>query len=1377
MSFHPTRRQNRNHLGTRREWSACAPRRMALEHLEQRRLLVASGGGGGGSVVGPQNLAPVSAALLGDLEPAPAEAEPNAIVAAGGFMFFTVDAPADQEQLWALNVASGGAKLLGSYADSTAAPILPNGGGQVGLGAAQPVAIAEMTNVGGKLFYVVNVGAEEEQLWVSDGSQAGTLLLKDFNSPGATLPVSYQVGDITAVNGEAFFSVAASTSDSLDSQLFKSDGTVAGTQLVDDLGALTFGRGVYYPNTYDSVTGVFLGDTSVASSPLVAVGGTLYFAIEAASADKSQAVAELYKSDGTTSGTVLVHTFDDSGAAKSDSIFNLTDVGGTLDLTEATATSQTAVLYSVNTVDNQGNVSSATLASIGPAAPPTQFTDLAGTLYFLWNQRLWSSPGAAAATTFVASTPATELFVGASPAALFAQDPYGAAVYKLSSGGITLNQVAGGTVNGAPAAQTAVAQDGTVYLAGQGALGDDELWKSNATGDSFSLVTSFPPSTTTTLRPQGDASLQHLTAGAGSAVYFSHEDLTGAGGLWRSDGTVAGTRQAQAVLPPTNSSDPSPAVDIGGSYYFTATDAVVETDANGLQSVRTPPALWKTDGTPAGTVLLLASSGAATISTGTLTDVGGKAIFEAVDAHGATQLWTTDGTAAGTQPLTSGGAGLTPNSESVIGGTAYFTEPDVTVAGHDLWQTDGTSAGTRAVVLAGTSNTLVATRPPAIVALGGQTFAIADAKLYSLAAGQATLVMDLGGQQFAEMSPLVTGGEMFFETTDFGSPNDTYELWISDGTAAGTIALTSLTDTPGSGALLQYDGLHILQTGPKQWFFEAQAADFGPQVWVTDGTAAGTSLVKSFSNTAPSTASFELAGNDFAAVNGKAVFFVATNSDVEIWSSDGTTAGTIELAHYAGNGASDLFAPFNNTVVFQEGTQLWATGGTTATTAEITDPGVTFSSTQPLNGKLTLDAPSGQTWITDGTAANTVQLAAARAGAFVLGANGQAFFVGNNTANGYQLWITDGTAAGTKQLTAFPSGPVIPIANQAFVNGAFYFFANDGVHGFEPWISDGTAAGTAMIKDVNPGSNGSFSPFQQEYLPQMIFQNINGHVVFAADDGFHGIEPWVIVPATALAASGGLTLAATEGATATLTVATFTDPNGTDMASDYAASIQWGDGTSASAGTVSGPDAGGVFTVTGSHVYAEETATAATISVVLHRPGPADSTVTDAISVADAAINATASAPGSATEGSTFSGTLATFTDANPNASTADFTADVDWGDHSTVIAGRPQISESNGTFTVTSSHVYAEEGGYTATVTITDVGGATATANPTVNVADAALSVSAPTITATAANVFDGAVATFTDPGGAEPLTDYSARVHWGDNTSATPAAISGPD
>src|SRR5438477_1512576 len=62
-----------------------------------------------------------------------------------------------------------------------------------------------------------------------------------------------------------------------------------------------------------------------------------------------------------------------------------------------------------------------------------------------------------------------------------------------------------------------------------------------------------------------------------------------------------------------------------------------------------------------------------------------------------------------------------------------------------------------------------------------------------------------------------------------------------------------------------------------------------------------------------------------------------------------------------------------------------------------------------------------------------------------------------------------------------------------------YFTADDGVHGTELWKTDGSVAGTALVKDINPGRDGS----SLVYLT-----TLNGTMYFSADDGVHGSELW-----------------------------------------------------------------------------------------------------------------------------------------------------------------------------------------------------------------------------------------------------------------------------
>ena len=167
--------------------------------------------------------------------------------------------------------------------------------------------------------------------------------------------------------------------------------------------------------------------------------------------------------------------------------------------------------------------------------------------------------------------------------------------------------------------------------------------------------------------------------------------------------------------------------------------------------------------------------------------------------------------------------------------------------------------------------------------------------------------------------------------------------------------------------------------------------------------------------------------------------------------------------------------------------------------------------------------------------------------------------------------------------------------------------------------------------------------------------------------------PIVGLPAQPLALVAGQTLSGVIGS--------FREYAGAPL-SDFTATIDWGDG-SPKVNAPIGQAADGSFTVSGTHLISTPGTPQATIRV--SDVGGSVGTFTVGLNVSDVPIIA-ASSPISAVTGSTFTGTVATFTQTNPAANAGQFTALITWGDGS---SSNGVVTGSNGNYTVTGAHFF----------------------------------------------------------------------------------------
>jgi ELWxxDGT repeat protein len=221
------------------------------------------------------------------------------------------------------------------------------------------------------------------------------------------------------------------------------------------------------------------------------------------------------------------------------------------------------------------------------------------------------------------------------------------------------NDPGGGVWADPPFDLTAVG--GILYFAADDGVHGVELWRSDGTTTGTSMVKDINP---TPGPPSGPSSHPSWLTNVAGTLFFNADDGTHYG-LWRSDGTEAGTTLVKEGVV-------GPGLAVGRILYFLGDD--------GLPG----QALWRSDGTEAGTSLVKRPDGGFS----ELTAFKGNLYLS-----GRRALWRSDGTRLGTKPIR---GKFSPVSLTAAKGTLYFAGLDRR-HGMELWRSNGTRKGTRMV--------------------------------------------------------------------------------------------------------------------------------------------------------------------------------------------------------------------------------------------------------------------------------------------------------------------------------------------------------------------------------------------------------------------------------------------------------------------------------------------------------------------------------------------------------------------------------------------------------------------------------------------------------------------------------------------------------
>lgn len=313
---------------------------------------------------------------------------------------------------------------------------------------------------------------------------------------------------------------------------------------------------------------------------------------------------------------------------------------------------------------------------------------------------------------------------------------------------------------------------------------------------------------------------------------------------------------------------------------------------------------------------------------------------------------------------------------------------------------------------------------------------------------------------FAEHFTTV-GDRVFFDADDGVHGR---ELYVSDGTADGTFMVKDIN--PGSGSGLRFhNGLvdvNALTAVGDRLFFIARDGVSGAGLYVTDGTSEGTQRLAHRREC-------DGASQRMLAV-GSNVVFASKNAvgKCRIFASDGTAAGTRAISRAVPSFRKPVL--FNNEVFFlgrndDYGTTLWKNSMLPGGRATMVYSFYGFTEQLVASGPNLYLNPSTLLWKTDGTTAGTKIVAPKlRLNAnWLSDVDGRLVFVSNYSSKyGPSIWRTRGTTETTRMLKELgPDGGSINWGGHATDHHAYFNTAYEGL-----WASDGTSAGTQRVGDM-----------------------------------------------------------------------------------------------------------------------------------------------------------------------------------------------------------------------------------------------------------------------------------------------------------------------